>query len=62
VALLGIIPLASGNKTHNAIADALESAPRATALINVTSDAYSQHWILWSNSCTEVRGTAVVPN
>lgn len=62
VALLGILPLSSGNKTRNAIADALESAPGATALVGVTSDAYSQYWILWSNTCTDVYGTAVVPN
>lgn len=62
VAILGILPVSSGNKTHNALAAALKSAPGATALVNVTSDGYSQHWILWSNSCTEVRGTAVVPN
>ncbi len=62
VALLGILPLSAGNKTSNAIADALSEAPGATALVNVTSDAYSQYWILWSNTCTEARGTAVKPN
>ena len=62
VALLGILPVSGGNQTDNAIADALEEAPGATALVNVTSDAYSQYWILWSNTCTEVRGTAVTPN
>jgi hypothetical protein len=62
VALLGILPLSSGNKTHNAVAAALEDAPGATALVGVTSDAYSQYWILWSNTCTEVHGTAVTPN
>lgn len=62
VALLMILPVSGGNKTANAIADALKSAPGATALVNVTSDAYTQRWILWSNTCTEVRGTAVRPN
>lgn len=62
VALLGIIPLSAGNTTQNAVNAALQSAPGATALVNVTSDAYSQFWILWSNTCTEVRGTAVKPN
>jgi hypothetical protein len=62
IALLGILPVSGGNQTDNAIADALKKAPGATALVNVTSDAYSQYWILWSNTCTEVRGSAVTPN
>lgn len=62
VALLGILPLSGGNRTDKAIEDALDDAPGATALVNVTSDAYSQYWILWSNTCTEARGTAVKPN
>jgi hypothetical protein len=61
VALLGILPVSGGNRTDNAIREALGRAPGATALVNVTSDAYSQYWILWSNTCTEVRGTAVTP-
>ena len=62
VMLLGILPVSGGNRTDRAIRDAILSAPGATALVNVTSDAYFQYWILWSNTCTEVRGTAVVPN
>ena len=62
VALFGILPVSGGNKTPNAIADAIRSAPGATALVNVSSDAYSQYWILWSNTCTVVYGTAVTPN
>lgn len=62
VALLGILPVSGGNKTNNAIADAIAQAPGATALVGVSSDAYSQYWILWSNTCTEVDGTAVAPN
>ena len=62
VELLMILPVSGGNRTHKAIADALEDAPGATALVGVTSDAYTQRWILWSNTCTEVRGTAVKPN
>jgi hypothetical protein len=46
VAILGIIPVTSGNKTANAVRSALSRAPGATALVNVTSDAYSQFWIL----------------
>lgn len=62
VALLGILPLSGGNKTSNAVVDALKEAPGATALVNVTSDAHTQYWILWSSTCTEVRGTAVTPD
>jgi len=62
IALLMILPVSAGNRTHKAVDDALAKAPGATALVNVTSDAYSQYWILWSNTCTEVRGTAVTPN
>jgi len=62
VAILGILPVSGGNRTDNAIKDALKEAPGATALVNVTSDAHSQYWILWSSTCTEVRGTAVTPN
>ena len=62
VAILGILPVSGGNRTAEAIKDALKEAPGATALVNVTSDAHSQYWILWSSTCTEVRGTAVTPN
>jgi hypothetical protein len=59
IALFGLIPVSGGNTTRAALHSALSRAPGATALVNVTSDAYSQFWILWSNTCTEVRGTAV---
>ena len=62
VELLMLLPVSGGNRTDNAIKDALKDAPGASALINVTSDAYTQHWILWSQTCTEVRGTAVAPH
>lgn len=62
IALLMLIPISGGNRTDQAVQNALEETPGATALVNVTSDMYSQGWILWSNTCTEVRGTAVKPN
>jgi hypothetical protein len=62
VSLLGIVPITDGNQTHQAIADALAQAPGATALVDVTSDAYSAWFVLWSQTCTEVRGTAVTPH
>ena len=60
--LLGIIPLSGGNQTHSALDDALTNIPDTTALIQITSDTYSQYWILWSNTCTQVYGTAVTTN
>jgi hypothetical protein len=62
VAILGILPVSGGNRTDHAIRDAILSAPNATALVNVTADAYTQYWILWSHTCTEARGDAVRPN
>ena len=59
VALLGILPVSGGNRTDAAIREAILSAPNANALVNVTADAYTQYWILWSHTCTVVRGTAV---
>jgi hypothetical protein len=59
VELLMILPVSNGNRTDTAVRNAILSAPGATALVNVTSDSYTQRWILWSNTCTEVRGTAV---
>ena len=60
--LLGIIPLSGGNETHSALEDALTDVPNTTALIQITSDTYSQYWILWSNTCTQVHATAVTAN
>jgi hypothetical protein len=59
VAILGILPVSGGNQTDVAIREAILSAPNANALVNVTADAYTQYWILWSHTCTVVRGTAV---
>jgi len=48
--------------SYTILEDALVQAPGTDALIQLTSDSYSQYWILWSNSCTQVRGTAVKNN
>ena len=61
-ALFGIIPLSDGNETKDALDDALSQLPGTIALTQVTSDTYSQYWILWSNTCTQVYGTAVKTN
>jgi hypothetical protein len=62
VSLLMIVPLSNGNTTHEAIADAIKQVPGANALIDVSSDSYSQIWILWRNTCTVVHGSAVAVN
>ena len=60
--LLGIIPVSGGNETHTALEDAIADIPNTMALVQVSSDTYSQYWILWSNHCTQVYGTAVIAN
>jgi len=60
--ILGIIPVTGGNETHTALEDALSDIPNTTALVQISSDTYSQYWILWSNHCTQVHATAVMAN
>lgn len=57
--ILGLIPISGGNETKDAVDDALSEIPGTTALIGITSDSYSQSWIIWSNVCTQVYATAV---
>lgn len=56
--LLGILPVTSGNKTSNALEEAL-SDRNADALIQVTADAFTQHFLIVARTCTEVEGIAV---
>lgn len=56
--LLGLIPISGPNTIQAAIDDA-KSKMDADALIDVTADAYSDYWILWSNNTTVVRGKAI---
>src|SRR5262245_59650738 len=58
-AVLGLIPVTSGNMTHRAVSKALDRLPGTSALINVTADTYFQWWLVVTNTCTEVYGTAV---
>lgn len=58
--LLGFLPISPGNKTRNAMAGALGDAKGATALVNISVENWTHHWILFTNTCTEVHGTAVV--
>lgn len=57
--LLGLVPLSRTNKLRNAVADAMNDAKGADALIKVTADTTWQWWILWVTACTQVHGTAV---
>jgi hypothetical protein len=57
--LLGFIPLSDGNETKDAVADALLKAPGASALVKVSSDTYTQNYILIARACTQVYGVAV---
>lgn len=57
--LLGFIPLSNGNETKDALEDALKQQSGATALINITADTYGMYFIVFSQQCTQVDGTAV---
>lgn len=57
--ILGLIPIDDGNETKTAIANALKAAPGATALVKITADTYSQHFIVYSRVCTQVEAVAV---
>jgi hypothetical protein len=57
--LLGFIPLSTGNKTKGALDDALKQKSGTSALTNITADSYSMYFILFSETCTQVEGTAV---
>lgn len=61
VNLLGLIPLSGGNRLDQA----MEKARRrrsADALIGITVDRDTKFFILWSQTCTVVRATAVELN
>ncbi len=61
--LFGVIPISKPNQLRNAVANALDNAKGADALIKVTVDHSWQHMILWATSCTQVQGMAVqTPN
>lgn len=57
--LLGLLPISGSNHTSAALAAAMEKHPNTAALINVTSDTFSQHYIVFSRSCIRVEGIAV---
>lgn len=57
--LFGVIPLSTGNETKKAISNAIAEKPGATALVKVSADTYSQFFILFGRTCTQVDGVAV---
>jgi hypothetical protein len=57
--LLGLIPLSGSNHTKAAVDAAIRSQPGATALVDVTSDTYSQTFIVVTRSCIVVEAMAV---
>jgi len=58
IRLFGVIPVTGANRIQEAVDDCLR-AKAADALINVTVDAYFEHWIVFSREVTKVNGTAI---
>ena len=58
VMLFGLLPISGSNNTQDAVDSAKEKLG-ADALIDVTVEAYSQWWILWSNNTTKVTGKGI---
>ena len=59
VNLLGLLPVSGGNHTADAVKNAMGERPGTDALVNITVDRVFKFFILWSETCTEVRATAV---
>jgi len=57
--LLGLIPISGGNHVADAIKRAQAEVPGSNALVNITVDRVTKYFILWSQTCTEVRALAV---
>lgn len=58
VNLLGLIPVSGGNHIEDAMKRAQQKGG-GDALVNITVDLVSKYFVLWSQTCTEVRATAV---
>ncbi len=56
--LLGVLPISDANNTRDAINKAIASH-NGDALINITVEAYSQYWILFSRYVTRVEGDVI---
>ena len=59
VDLFGIIPISGGNHVSDAVEKALSKRAGTDALVGISVDHVSKWFLLWSQSCTEVRATAV---
>lgn len=57
--LFGLIPISSANYLWDAVDEAQRQIPGTDGLVNITVDRVSKYFILWSQTCTEVRATAV---
>ena len=58
VLLFGIIPVTGSNSTRACLEDAIRNGG-GDALIEITVDAYSQNFILFSRDVIAVEGTAI---
>ena len=58
IALFGILPISGSNTIRGAIRKAVSSRG-GDAMINVTVEAYSQYWILFSRDVTAVEGDVI---
>ena len=58
VNLLGILPISGANYIEDAMNEALQKSG-GHALVNISIERVTKFFILWSETCTEVRGTAV---
>ena len=58
VNLLGLIPVSGGNQLQDAVRNAIRNSG-GDALIDISVDVAFKYFILWSQTCTEVRATAV---
>lgn len=56
--LLGLIPISGSNSTRDAIDNSIKEK-RGDAMINITVEAYSQWWILFSRYVTRVEGNVI---
>ena len=56
--ILGLIPVSGANHTSDAVNKAIQSLG-GDALIEVTVEAYSQWWLLFTRRVTRVEGTVI---
>lgn len=57
--LLGLIPISGGNQVADAMKAAKTKEPGTDALVDITIDVVGKNFILFTQTCTEVRAMAV---